>query len=253
MTPMPEIQATSRPNGADPAADAGRDFQTVLGYTFRDPALLQLALTHRSARLGEGEDHNEKLEFLGDAVLGLVMSDLLYRRFPAYREGELSKMRASLVNAQVLTAKARGLDLGDRLRIGPGEEHSGGRAKSSILAAAYEAVLGAVYLDGGFAPVTRLVAAHFAADLQETARIDTFDSKTRLQEITQKIFKATPDYQVVEAHGPNHDQRFVSRVSIAGTEYGSGHGRTKKQAQQAAAAETLELLQRESLAAADDA
>ena len=242
---------TTSPDGPD--CDAAHGFQAVLGYTFHDPDLLHLALTHRSAQLDEGEDHNEKLEFLGDAVLGMVMSDLLYRRFPAYREGELSKMRASLVNAQVLTVKAHGLGLGDRLRIGPGEERSGGRSKASILAAAYEAVLGAVYLDGGFAPVTRLVDAHFAADMRETARIDTFDSKTRLQEITQKVFKATPDYQVVEAHGPDHDQRFVSRVSIAGTEYGSGCGRTKKRAQQAAAAETLELLKRESLVSDEDA
>lgn len=229
------------------------DLQSILGYTFSNSPLLGVALTHRSAQLIEGEDQNEKLEFLGDAVLGLAVSDLLFRRLPKYREGELSKMRASLVNAQVLAVKARTLCLGDWLRMGPGEDRSGGRTKTSILASAYEAVLGAVYLDGGFQAVIQLVARHFASDLQETERIDTFDSKTRLQEITHKIFKATPSYQVVEASGPDHAKRFVSRVSIAGKLYGSGHGRTKKRAHQAAATETLELLKHESLTSNDDA
>ncbi len=227
--------------------------QSILGYTFTNPDLLQLALTHRSVQLEEDEDQNEKLEFLGDAVLGLVMSDLLFRKFPRYREGDLSKMRASLVNAEVLAAKAHTLSLGDWLRMGRGEERSGGREKSSILAAAYEAILGAIYLDGGFLSATQLIAEHFAEDLQETERIATFDDKTRLQEITQKIFKETPFYQVIEVNGPDHEKRFVSQVSIAGRIYGSGEGRSKKRAHQAAASQTLELLKHKNLASLKDA
>ena len=226
--------------------------QSILGYTFTNPALLQLALTHRSAQLEEGEEQNEKLEFLGDAVLGLVMSDLLFRQFPQYREGDLSKMRASLVNAEVLAVKAQTLSLGDWLRMGRGEERSGGRGKPSILAAAYEAVLGAIYLDGGFPPVTLLVARHFAEDLQETERMAAFDSKTRLQEITQKIFKQTPSYEVIKVNGPDHEKRFVSQVSIAGEIYGRGEGRSKKRAHQAAAFQTLELLKHKNLTSLKD-
>ncbi len=235
---------------SDPTDTAA--LQSILGYTFTNPTLLQLALTHRSAQLEAGEDQNEKLEFLGDAVLGLVMSDLLFRQFPHYREGDLSKMRASLVNAEVLTLKSQALSLGDWLRMGRGEERSGGRGKPSILAAAYEAVLGAIYLDGGFPPVTRLVTKHFAADLQETERLAMFDSKTRLQEITQKIFKQTPSYEVITVNGPDHEKRFVSQVSIAGEIYGRGEGRSKKRAHQAAASQTLELLKHENLTALKD-
>lgn len=227
--------------------------ESTLGYTFRDPALLRLALTHCSSQLHEGEDHNEKIEFLGDAVLGLVVSDLLFRQYPEYREGDLSKMRASLVNAQVLALKAESLALGSWLRMGWGEDHSGGRQKSSILAAAYEAVLGAVYLDGGYTPAAQLVARHFEEDLRQTGRIAEFDSKTRLQELTQKIFKETPAYEVVEVHGPDHQKRFVSQVSIAGKTYGSGEGRSKKSAHQAAAFQTLEMLKQEDLAPAEEA
>ncbi len=224
----------------------------ILGYTFTNPTLLQLALTHRSAQRAAGEDQNEKLEFLGDAVLGLVMSDLLFRQFPQYREGDLSKRRASLVNAEVLARKAQALSLGDWLRMGRGEERSGGREKPSILAAAYEAVLGAIYLDGGFPPATRLIAKHFAADLQATEQMVAFDSKTRLQEITQKVFKQTPSYEVIMVNGPDHEKRFVSQVSIAGEIYGRGEGRSKKRAHQAAASQTLELLKQKNLTSLKD-
>ena len=245
-------EAWTRPLKHMPAPTATAALQSILGYTFTNPALLQLALTHRSVQLEEDEDHNEKLEFLGDAVLGLVMSDLLFRQFPQYREGDLSKRRASLVNAEVLAVKARTLSLGDWLRMGRGEERSGGREKPSLLAAAYEAVLGAVYLDGGFAPVTRLVATHFTVDLQETERLAAFDSKTRLQEITQKVFKQIPSYEVVTVNGPDHEKRFVSQVSIAGELYGRGEGRSKKRAHQAAASQTLELLKHKNLASLKD-
>lgn len=221
------------------------EFEVILQYTFQRQDLLRLALTHRSSQLRSGEAHNEKLEFLGDAVLGLAMSDLLMKRFPDASEGDLSKMRASLVNARVLAVKAASLLLGRWLRLGGGEERSGGREKPSILASAYEAVLGAVFLDGGFSPAQTLVAQHFAEDLEEQSRsrVAVFDSKTRLQEITQKIFKETPVYTVIETHGPDHQRQFISQVSIAGKLYGQGAGPNKKSADQAAAMETLALLQ----------
>jgi ribonuclease-3 len=225
--------------------------ETQLGYQFTRQDLLTLALTHCSFPLQPGEEHNETLEFLGDAVLDMAVSDLLIRRFPEAREGELSKIRASLVNAQVLAQKAEALSLGPWLRLGWGEERSGGRQKGSILACAYEAVLGAVYLDGGFAPALALVTAHFAADLEEKPAIIHFDSKTQLQEVTQKIFKQTPVYEVVEVRGPDHQKRFVSQVLIAGKPYGRGEGPSKKSAHQVAASQTLELLKNKTDAPAE--
>jgi len=219
--------------------------EAILPYSFQRKELLHLALTHRSAPLQPGEAHNERLEFLGDAVLDLAISDVLMRRFPESSEGDLSKMRASLVNAQVLAAKAAAVSLGYWLRLGGGEERSGGREKLSILASAYEAVLGAVYLDGGFSPALALVSQHFAEDLGEKSRVVLFDSKTRLQEITQKIFKETPVYTVVETVGPDHQKRFFSQVTIAGQLYGRGEGSNKKSADQAAAFQTLSMLKLE--------
>lgn len=219
--------------------------ESLLSYSFQRKELLSLALTHRSSHLRPGEEHNEKLEFLGDSVLGLAMSDLLMRRFPEASEGDLSKLRASLVNAQVLATKAAALSLGQWLRLGGGEERSGGREKPSILASAYEAVLGAVYLDGGFAPAYELVSRHFADELEEKSRAVLFDCKTRLQEITQKIFKEIPVYTVVETRGPDHQRLFISQVSIAGKLYGRGEGPSKKSADQAAAFQTLALLKLE--------
>ncbi len=217
--------------------------ERLLSYTFQNKALLRLALTHRSAPLRSGEEHNERLEFLGDAVLNLAISDFLMRRFPDAREGDLSKMRASLVNARMLATKAAEITLGQWLRLGSGEERTGGRKKESILAAAYEAVLGAVYLDAGFPVASRLIAQHFVTELEEKSRVVLLDYKTRLQEVTQKIFKETPVYTVVETRGPDHEKRFISQVSIAGKPYGRGEGPNKKSADQAAALHTLHLLQ----------
>jgi ribonuclease-3 len=224
------------------------ELEATLPYEFQRKELLRLALTHRSAPLRSGEEHNERLEFLGDAVLGLAMSDLLMHRFPEASEGDLSKIRASLVNARTLAVKAALLSIGRWLRLGGGEERSGGREKPSILAAAYEAVLGAVYLDRGFGPVHRLVALHFVSDLEEKSRGILFDSKTRLQEVTQKLFKETPVYTVIESRGPEHQKLFISQVTIAGKLYGRGEGLNKKSADQAAAFNTLEILKEKDVA-----
>ncbi len=225
-----------------PSHPSYAEFETSFGYHFRRQELLTLALTHCSFPLKPGEETNEKLEFLGDAVLDMAISDLLLKRFPKSREGELSKMRAALVNAQVLGHKAEALAVGRWLRLGWGEERSGGRQKGSILACAYEAVLGAVYLDGGFGPALRLVENHFAPDLEHKPAVSQFDSKTHLQELTQKIFKQTPTYEVVEVRGPDHQKRFVSQVTIAGKAYGRGEGPSKKSAHQAAAFQALAQL-----------
>ncbi len=198
------------------------------------------AVTHRS--FAAESENNEKLEFLGDAVLSLAMSDLLMARFPEAREGDLSKIRASLVNADVLARHARAHDLGRLLRLGKGEERSGGREKISILAAAYEAVLGAVYLDAGYEAARAVVERDFASDVAEHLRVGLRDYKTRLQEVTQRLFRETPSYTVVEESGPDHEKRFVSEIAIAGQTRGRGEGRTKKAAEQEAAMQALARL-----------
>jgi ribonuclease III len=224
------------------------ELEVALGHCFVRPEQLALALTHSSA----GEPvNNETLEYLGDAVLALAVSDLLMRRFPDAREGELSKMRAALVNAAMLAAKGRELDLGRWLRLGKGEERSGGRDKDSILAGAYEAVLGAVYLDAGFEPARAMIEGHFAAAVGEPAGVAARDWKTQLQELTQRLFRETPAYTLVEESGPDHEKRFVSEIRLRGEACGRGTGRSKKTAEQAAALEALTRLRRDHPEAAE--
>jgi ribonuclease-3 len=215
-------------------------FAAGLGHRFTRTEALETALTHRS--LGEGE-HNETLEFLGDAVLSLAISDLLMAAFPAAREGDLSKMRAGLVNAETLAGKARALDLGRWLRVGKGEERSGGRDKEKILAATYEAVLGAVYVDAGYEAARQVIAAQFEGDLgRDTGLPGQRDYKTRLQELTQRLYRETPLYTLVAERGPDHEKQFVVELSVGGEVRGRGAGRSKKLAEQAAAMEALGAL-----------
>jgi ribonuclease III len=223
--------------------EARDTLSTALGHHFTRPEYLALALTHRS--LSIDVENNEKLEFLGDAVLELAMSDVLMARFPDAREGDLSKIRASLVNAEVLARKARELDLGRWIELGKGEEKSGGRDKPSILAAAYEALLGAIYLDAGFDVARAVVERQFTADVAEHLTLGLRDYKTKLQEITQRLFRETPVYTLIEESGPDHQKRFVSEIAIAGRACGRGIGRSKKTAEQAAAMEALAGLERE--------
>jgi ribonuclease III len=183
------------------------------------------------------------LEFLGDAVLDLAVSDLLMRRYPARSEGDLSKMRAALVNTTVLAEKAALLGLGPLLRLGKGEERSGGRTKPSILAGAFEALLGAVYQDGGFEAARRLVERYFADDVEEK-ELGRQDYKTRLQEISQMLFHAPPSYRIVDESGPDHDKHFVTEITVGGKVLGKGEGKTKKQAEQQAAKKALSELQK---------
>lgn len=211
-----------------------------LGYRFADPGRLLVALTHRSYRPHTA--NNETLEFLGDAVLALAVSELLMRRFPDAREGDLSKRRAALVNAASLARKAQALDLGRWLRLGKGEERSGGRTKAKILAGAYEAVLGALHLDGGYGVAREAVAREFADDLAACEGPGTDDFKTRLQELTQQRFREAPTYTLVEERGPDHAKHFVAELALAGRPLARGEGRTKKAAEQAAARRALERL-----------
>ena len=217
-----------------------------LAYSFADASLLTRALTHVSYNREKSAGHNEVLEFLGDAVLDLAISDLLIRSFPEKSEGDLSKMRAALVNSAALAKKAALLNLGPALRLGKGEERSGGRDKPSILAGAFEALLGAVYRDGGYEASRRLVERYFAADIREK-KLGQQDYKTRLQEISQMLFHAPPHYRLVSETGPDHDKCFVTEIAVDGKVLGKGEGRTKKQSEQEAAKQALSELQRSGL------
>lgn len=223
--------------------------QKNLGYLFSDHSLLLRCLTHVSYGRGKGEENNETLEFLGDAVLNLAVGDLLMRRFPEKSEGDLSKMRASLVNAAVLAHKATNLRLGQLIRLGKGEERSGGREKESILAGAFEALLGGIYWDGGYESGRRVVERYFGSDLRQK-KLGLEDYKTRLQEISQMLYHVPPTYTLVAEVGPDHQKRFVTEITIGGRVMGQGVGRSKKQAEQEAARRALEELQRGGMASA---
>jgi ribonuclease-3 len=216
--------------------------QDDLGYTFSDQALLARCLTHVSYERSQQEGHNEVLEFLGDAVLDLAVSELLLRRHPERNEGDLSRMRAALVNSEVLAEKAADLDLGPLLRLGKGEQHSGGRDKASILAGAFEALIGAVFREGGYDAALRVVERYFAADLGEKS-LGQRDFKTRLQEISQMLFRAPPVYRIIAENGPDHAKRFVTEIAVGGKVLGCGEGSSKKQSEQEAAKKALRELQ----------
>jgi len=214
-----------------------------LGYTFSDPSLLRRAMAHRSycAEVG-GTESNERLEFLGDAVLGWAVADLVYRRHTELPEGKLTDLRKSVVNARALAEVAASIDLGPRLLLGRGEDHAGGRSKPSILSDALEAVLGAVYLDGGVEEARALIERLFSDRLvAAVARLDRLDHKTLLQEISARLFDVAPVY-VVSDSGPDHDKHFVATAIIAGRSLGKGEGRSKKVAEQGAAEEACAVL-----------
>ena len=232
-----------RTSGADPA---GSELEHRLGYTFRDPALLARALTHRSRVQEEGlsaADQNERLEFLGDAVVQLVVSDLLIGQEPDAAEGKLSRWRSQMVRQASLAKVARRLDLGDALHLGIGEERSGGRHKESILCAAYEAVIGAIYQDGGLAAAHPVVASHLAPLLATVpARDSVWDAKTRLQELSQERWRQLPRYEVVDIIGPDHERHYRVAVWLGERLLAEGEGRSKKAAEQEAARAALERL-----------
>lgn len=219
------------------------------------PALLERALTHRSFAYEHGGlPTNERLEFLGDAVLGLVVTDALFREYPDLPEGQLAKLRAAVVNMRALARVARGLHLGDFIRLGRGEEGTGGRDKSSILADTLEAVIGAVYIERGLNEASGLVHRLFDPVIADSARLGAgLDWKTSLQELTAAGVLGVPEYQVEES-GPDHQKSFRALVRVGGRVYGSGEGHSKKEAeQQAAEAAWRAISSRDASASARDA
>ncbi len=232
--------------GADDAN--ARALERSLGVSFDDASIRTTALTHRSYAFEHDlAAHNERLEFLGDAVLGLVVTDMAYRTFPDLAEGELAKLRASIVNMSALADVARTLGLGAAVRLGKGEEMSGGRDKASILADALEALLGAVYLDRGLAVATELIERLFRPRMTAHARGegDHRDYKTILQELASQRLRALPEYRITE-RGPDHQKEFTATVFLAGRPCGTGTGRSKKEAEQQAAYEAWQGLSEES-------
>lgn len=239
-------------SGSGPIAtsdDGARPFARLeqrLGHPFSDARLCETALTHKSwvneaPRSGRG--HNERLEFLGDAVVTLAVSDLLMKRFPNASEGDLSKTRAVVVSETGLARVAEQLDLGEWIFLGRGEEQAGGRSRPSILANALEALLGAVFLDAGFA-VGRTVVEHlFGTALAGAEDGLQRDFKSRLQERAQALLQQAPRYAVIGQDGPDHDKTFRVSISLGGEELGQASGKSKKEAEQNAAALALEKLE----------
>jgi len=219
--------------------------QTEIQYTFRDPALLRQALTHPSVAHEQGRavQHNQRLEFLGDAVLGLVLTRELYDKFPEVSEGPLTKARAQMINRRTLAEQARQINLQDHLILSRGEEANRGRGRASALADAFEALIGAVFLDGGFEAVRTFLLHSFRRAFGELAVIPTLDNpKGELQEILQAKSPDAPHYEVVRSTGPDHDRDFECVVSHGGVELGRGLGKSKKSAESEAAIVALKKL-----------
>jgi ribonuclease-3 len=214
-----------------------------IGYEFTDSALLRRALSHRSwCAESSGQPSNERLEFLGDAVLGWVIADIAYRRHQDLPEGKLTDVRKSVVNATALADVAREIQLGPCLLLGKGEDAAGGRDKPSILSDALEAVIGAVYLDGGVIAAAELIERLFAEPLRRAAaQLGRLDFKTILQETAARLFDTAPVYVLAES-GPDHAKTFVATVLVGARNLGEGTGKSKKIAEQAAASKAVELL-----------
>lgn len=220
----------------------GSELQQRLSYTFRDPGLLERALTHKSfANERRLAQHNERMEFLGDAVLNLIVSEQLMTSRPEAAEGELSRIRAAIVSEPSLAAVARALGLGLFLRLGKGEELTGGRDKDSLLADSLEALVASLYLDGGIGAAAAFIDRHFRDTVRTASSSGSVsDYKTALQELCQDRLKVLPEYQVVSQAGPDHQKEFTVELSVKGEVAGRGTGRSKKEAEQRAAKEALE-------------
>lgn len=221
-----------------------QELEKNLNYKFNNIALLKNALTHSSYanEVRNGTTSNERLEFLGDSVLSIIVSDYIFNNFPKLPEGELTKLRASLVCEKSLCGFSRELELGKYLLLGKGEEKGGGRERDSILADAFEAVLAAMYLDGGY-EIARKHALRFVLREIEHPEEDVFkDYKTVLQEIIQRNPEETVTYVLVDQKGPDHDKIFTVEVMLNSNAIGKGSGKSKKQAEQMAAKQALELM-----------
>lgn len=221
-----------------------KKIESILGYSFVDKDLLMRALSHRSSVTNGAA--NERLEFLGDAVLGLVVSEFLFKEFPGYNEGNLTKIKAALVNEAILSKIAGKFSLGQYIFLSPEEEKSGGRQKTSITADAMEAVLGAIYLDGGMESATKVINKFILNDFEQLIKDESLlNYKGELLEKMQAAGRSTPRYEVMEEIGPDHIKVFVISVSVDGIRLGTGQGTSKKEAEQRAARMALESLKAE--------
>jgi ribonuclease-3 len=222
--------------------------QARLGYTFRQESLLRVALTHPSVAHEKGAaiEHNQRLEFLGDAVLQLALTRELYERFPAFDEGPLTKARAKLVNRRTLAVHGRDITLGDHLILSRGEESHGGRERSSALADAFESVIGAIFLDGGYEAAREFVLREFSPTLSEMGAPPSLENpKGELQELLQAKSPDAPKYLVASTTGPDHDRVFECTVHHGGVELARGSGKSKKAAESEAALNALTKLRAE--------
>jgi ribonuclease III len=229
--------------------EAVSDFESKLGYSFRQRELLERALTHKSFS-NENRDvrapNNERLEFLGDAVLGFVVGEMIYRSFPSLQEGALSKIKAHLVSSNMLGAKGRMLEIGRYLRMGAGEARSGGAEKVSLLADAFEAVVAAIYMDGGVPAVEAFCRRVFGPEVDgiNIGDLSFHDYKTTLQETAQGLGLPLPEYRVIEESGPDHEKAFLVELLWDGDAFSKGSGPSKREAQRKAAKEALKKLGR---------
>ncbi|MHB1130219.1 MAG: ribonuclease III [Ilumatobacteraceae bacterium] len=226
--------------------DQLRALASRIGHTFGDESLLEVAMVHRSwIAENDGYESNERLEFLGDAVLGWVVADIVYQRHADLAEGKLTDLRKSVVNATSLAEVAGNIGIGGCLRLGRGEDAAGGREKTSILSDALESLIGAVYLDAGAIVAYEVVGALMSASISDAIEnLDRIDAKTRLQEMTARLFDVAPHYRLTDA-GPDHEKVFYATVVVDGRELGQGEGRSKKAAEQIAAEIACDTLQRE--------
>ncbi len=223
--------------------DNTSQLETTLHYTFKDKQLLIEALTHKSYKQPY---NNERLEFLGDAVLDLIVGEYLFTKFPNFDEGKLSKLRASLVNEGGFTSLANHIDLGEHIFLSNAEENNGGREKPSLLSNAFEAVIGAIYLEAGLEQV-RTISVKLLEEVHPDMSLDSLfkDYKTTLQELTQAHFGVTPEYKLIGSRGPDHKKEFEVAVNVESKEYGRSIGKSKKIAQQEAAEIAIATLKKE--------
>ena len=220
------------------------EFENKIGYTFKNKELLHEALSHSSYanEVKRGRHSNERLEFLGDRVLSIVVSKHLFTHFKHLPEGELTKIRASLVCEKALFEFSKKIDLGKHILLGKGEENSGGRERPSIVSDAFEAVIAAVFLDGGMEAAEKYVLSFIPKNIEATGSKSLHDYKTMLQEIIQKNPEERVEYVLADQTGPDHDRKFVVQVRLNSNVIGTGEGHSKKQAEQAAACEALRLM-----------
>ena len=223
--------------------DALRECSLRIGYEFRNIDFLRTALIHRSWQAEHDEEHsNERVEFLGDAVLGWAVADIAYHRLEGMHEGKLTDLRISVVNMNALAERARTLGIGEFVFLGKGEDAAGGRDKQSILSDTFEAIIGAVYLDGGASVAFEFVRRMLGGAIEEAIpNLEMFDAKSRLQEMCSRLGAGAPRYVTV-GEGPDHERVYTSTVHVDGRAVGQGSGRTKKAAEQAAAVEACDVL-----------